>query len=331
MSSKSKIYKDILAEYDRLQSAAAAAQKDRQKEVYGRVPRLRAIEEEISQTGLRTVKIVLSSPARAEELTEKLRQRVEELKKEKETLLLQNGYPTDYLDIQYACPFCQDTGYIEGEKCACFQQKFVNRAYQLSNLKEVLERENFDFFDFRFYSPVRDESRGMSPLENMKKILNVCVRFTANFDQEFTNLLLYGGTGLGKTFLCNCIAKDLLDRGRTVLYVTAGSLFKIVEDARFGRGEDEEPQDYMEDILSVDLFIIDDLGTEFSTVLTASELFHMVNSRLLERKPCIISTNMEPKDLAAQYSDRIVSRLAGNYEFLEFFGEDIRMKKAAEG
>ena len=156
----------------------------------------------------------------------------------------------------------------------------------------------------------------------------VCIKFTQDFDKKFQNLLLYGKTGLGKTFLCNCMAKELLDSGKTVMYVTASQLFKLIEEDRFNRiGDEDIPSHYMDDILSVDLFIIDDLGTEFSTILSSAELFNIINTRLINRKPVVISTNLSMEDIINQYSDRIVSRIVGSYTSLEFFGDDIRMIK----
>ena len=149
------------------------------------------------------------------------------------------------------------------------------------------------------------------------------------FAEDFTggNLLLYGGTGRGKTFLCNCIAKDVLERGKNVLYLTAGQMFKQLEEMRFGQSEDEERTEWDEELLDVDLLIIDDLGTEFSTVFTASELFRIINDRKLRKKPVVISTNLEIPALMDQYSDRVMSRLIGEYTVMKFFGEDMRMKK----
>ena len=144
---------------------------------------------------------------------------------------------------------------------------------------------------------------------------------------EGENLLLYGGAGRGKTFLCNCIAKEVLEHGKTVLYLTAGQLFKQLEDMRFRNKEEEEPFDWDSEILDADLLIIDDLGTEFATMFTASELFRIVNDRKLRKRPVVISTNLDYRALMEQYSDRVMSRLIGEYTTLKFFGDDIRMKK----
>lgn len=327
MASKASLYKEIIREYDAIQNKTAYDLRLRQKKVYTACPEIKQIDLEVSQTGIKIARLVLSHPEQSSDFIINLKERLTELKAKKKNLLESHGFPADTLLPHYQCEKCKDTGYLDAEQCVCFQQKLVDKIYSQSNLKEIIKKENFDFFDFRFYSDQENPKEGTSPLKNIREIYNTCTRFVQNFNKVFANLLLYGNTGLGKTFLCNCIAKDLMDNGKTVLYMTAAQLFKLIEDSRFHRTEEEFHPDYMEDILSVDLFIIDDLGTEFSTILSSSELFHIINTRLLEKKPVILSTNLSPAKLMEQYSDRIVSRIMGNYQTLKFFGDDIRIKK----
>ncbi|MDO4530545.1 MAG: ATP-binding protein, partial [Bacillota bacterium] len=136
-----------------------------------------------------------------------------------------------------------------------------------------------------------------------------------------------GSTGRGKTFLCNCIAKDVLDAGKTVLYLTATQMFRYLQEVQFRNWEEEPETDWAQELMDADLLIIDDLGTEFSTVFTASELFRIINERKLRRRPVVISTNLDYAELMQQYSDRVMSRLIGEYTVMKFFGDDIRMKK----
>lgn len=327
MSQKSKLYKAINREYEQVRSQYAAALRMRRETVYSRVPRIKAIEEEMSLLGIRISGLALREPERVEELAEKLKVDMQKLREEKEMLLTAHGFSKQTLALEYACEQCKDTGYIGTRQCGCMKQKLMNAAYDQSNVRQMILAENFDTFDIRCYSDEIDQRIGQSPRENIRKILRVCLNLTKNFGHEFNNLLLYGGTGLGKTFLCNCIAKELLDKGYTVLYLTAGQLFKVIENNRFGKEDEEEKEDYLEDILDVDLLIIDDLGTEFTTILSTSELFHIVNARLLQKKPVVISTNLAPNNLIDLYSDRLVSRLLGEYDVLELVGTDIRLKK----
>jgi DNA replication protein DnaC len=178
----------------------------------------------------------------------------------------------------------------------------------------------------------------MSPSENMQMIYKTAVKFVDGFGKDFQNLFLYGAVGLGKTFMCNCIAKDILDKGYTVIYMTAPRMFKVIEDYRFRRSDAEDSGEMMEMIdtaSEVDLLIIDDLGAEFDTMVTSVALFDIINQRLISKKPTVISTNLDYiKDMNDRYSDRVISRLWGNFRMLKFFGvkddnggDDIRVKK----
>ncbi len=328
MSGKTEIYKEVLRDYERLRSQKSAELREKQTQLYKKFPRLADIEREMNITGVRLARLILEQPVDYIQKAERLRKHTAELKTEKLEILKSNRIPENFLELSYNCTKCHDTGFIDGKECTCFKQKLVDKAYDQSNLKDIIKNENFDFFDIRYYSTEKDPERNISPRENIQDILAVCIKFTQDFDKKFQNLLLYGKTGLGKTFLCNCMAKELLDSGKTVMYVTASQLFKLIEEDRFNRiGDEDIPSHYMDDILSVDLFIIDDLGTEFSTILSSAELFNIINTRLINRKPVVISTNLSMEDIINQYSDRIVSRIVGSYTSLEFFGDDIRMIK----
>jgi DNA replication protein DnaC len=312
--------------YEKDRLAADNLMKMRRDEIYFAIPRIKEIDAELTQFGLSVAKRILSAK-NGEELLAELQQKNNALLKEKEELMRQHDYSEDYLKNVYQCTACEDTGFIGNARCNCLKQRLINEYYELSNLGAILKEENFDTFDLNYYTEETDPRTGLSPRAHMRKIYINCLNFTTNFDTEFTNLLLYGSTALGKTFLCNCIAKELLDAGKNVIYLTSSKLFRLVEDLRFNREEEDEPDDYLEMVFQSDLLIIDDLGTEFLTVLTAAELFNIINTRFLERKPTIISTNLSPGDFEKQYSDRITSRLLGNYTILKFIGDDIRLKK----
>ncbi len=328
MSTKNQIYREVLRDMERIRNYNSAVLRDKQTDLYSKIPRLAEIDREINIIGVRLTRLILERNQDYIEKSQRLRENITLLKKEKKEILEANHITKDFLELSYDCEKCHDTGFIDGVECSCFKQRLVDKAYDQSNLKDTLQTENFDFFDLRYYSTEKNPEKNMSPRENIQDILAICMKFTQDFGKSFQNLLLYGKTGLGKTFLCNCMAKEILDSGKTVMYVTASQLFKLIEEDRFNRiSEDDIPSHYMEDILSVDLFIIDDLGTEFSTILSSAELFNIINTRLLHKKPVIISTNLSMEDIINQYSDRIVSRIIGNYTSLEFFGDDIRIIK----
>jgi len=327
---QNSVFKEVLREYERDRGAAAQLLSKRREEVYTRIPRVKEIEDALTASGLDLTKAILSNGTNLAFLCQELEEVNKVLNAEKEKLMKEMGFPEDYFINIYKCGTCRDTGYYiaePGKRCFCMQQKLIEKYYELSNLQAALKEENFDTFDIKYYSDEVSEEVGISPKQNMERIYKICDSFVKNFGNDYINLLFYGKTGLGKTFLCNCIAKDLLDRGVSVLYVTAPQLFKTIENYRFNRDEMEAPQESIGIIYSVDLLIIDDLGTEFSTVVTNAEFFNIINIRLLGKKPVIISTNLYPNDFESYYSDRITSRFFGNYRMMKFIGEDIRILK----
>ena len=325
MATKTQIYKEVLREYDALRTQKAAELRERREAIYAKLPRLEEIERELSLLGVSTAKLVLMQPESREAALAQLQEKQQALISERNELMAQNCLSPSLLKVEYVCEACKDTGYIGSEQCACMKHKLMDRLYDQSNVREVIRIENFDTFDLRLFSDEVMQGEGISPKENAKRNLKMAMAFAEDFTGE--NLLLYGGAGRGKTFMCNCIAKDVLERGKTVLYLTAGQLFRQLEEMRFHRDEEEEVKDWDNELLEADLLIIDDLGTEFATMFTASELFRIVNDRKLRKKPVVISTNLDYRALMDQYSDRVMSRLIGEYTTMKFFGDDIRMKK----
>jgi len=320
------MFKEILKEYENDRRVAGDVFLKRQADVYLAVPEIEKIDDSLRRIGMDVAKAILQDK-NADEMTKKLEVQNEKLVAQKERLLYENGFAKDHLETVYKCDICRDTGYIEAKRCICFKQKLILRAYSMSNLADILKHENFDNFDISYYSEEVTKGETASPRDTIKENYEICMNFVKNFGTQFDNLLLYGSPGLGKTYLCNCIAKDLLDNGVLVMYTTAFKLFKAIEDDRFRNSDPTEPNEFLQTILDVDLLIVDDLGTEFSTILTSAEFFNFINTRLINKKPTIISTNLSPKDLINQYSDRIVSRLLGCYTALKFIGKDIRIVK----
>ena len=325
MATRTQIYKEVLREYDALRTQKAAELRERREAIYMKLPRLEEIERELSMLGVSTAKLVLMQPESREAALVQMQEKQKELRTERELLMAKNCMSPSLLKMEYVCNTCEDTGYVGNEPCACMKHKLMDRLYDQSNVRDVIKAENFDTFDLRLFSEEVVPAEGISPKENAQRNLRMAMAFAENFTGD--NLLLYGGAGRGKTFLCNCIAKDVLEQGKTVLYLTAGQLFRQLEEIRFHRDEEEEMPDWDAELLGADLLIIDDLGTEFSTVFTTSELFRIINDRKLKKKPVVISTNLDYKALMDQYSDRVMSRIIGDFVTLKFFGEDIRMKK----
>lgn len=324
-------YREAMRDLEATRERANARHEAKRAEIYKKAPRLAEIDRELSEIGLQIARLAISGDENA---IARAREKSDALKDER-LILMQKSFrgKKDYSAPAYNCKKCGDTGYVgvPAKQCVCLKQRLIDEYYSLSNLREVLRDENFASFNMNLFSDKIIPDEGLSPHMNMERIFRVGSDFVKNFDSEFQNLLLYGETGLGKTFLCHCIAKELLDRGKTVLYLTVPRLCKVIEDARFNRDSLASPEEMLDAVDEVELLVLDDLGTEISTIITSAALFDIINQRLLARKPTVISTNLTTNELATQYSDRIVSRFLGNYQMVKFFGEDIRVKKKYGG
>lgn len=314
---------EILRDYEEKRNRAKAFKEKRLQEVYEKVPTIKKIDEELQKTGISISKALIRGTENPEKTIEDFKQKLEQLKQERAILLTENNIPLQYLDENYSCEECKDTGFANnGQKCKCFRQQLITKAYNMSNLSNVLKKENFQHFNLDLFSNKPFEGQSLSPKENMMDILNVCEGFVFNFNENNEeNLLFYGETGLGKTFLTNCIAKALLDRGNIVIYQTSFKLLEILEELRFKNNDDKEKYNLL---FEADLLIIDDLGTEMTNTFTNSEIFNIINSRLLSNKKTIVSTNLSPKEMMDRYDDRIFSRLFSKFTVLHFFGKDLR-------
>ena len=212
------------------------------------------------------------------------------------------------------------------KKCHCFRKATVDLLYTQSNLQNILQKENFDNFSFAYYSGnYTDPKTGMSSIDSIKKAHAVAKEFVNQFGKDFRNLFFYGDTGIGKTFLSNCIAKELIDKSYSVIYLSTFELFDILAKSKFEKDEAADRMNHY--IFDCDLLIIDDLGTELVNSFTTSQLFLCLNERILRKKSTIISTNLSMTDLREVYSERIFSRITSNYTMLRLIGDDIRIKK----
>lgn len=317
-------YDEIMRDYDHRQLANRRLLDERIKEVYEKLPRLKELDRAVASSAVSKARLLLEGSADA---VGSLKSDLAMLSREREELLLSAGYPKTYLDPVYTCPDCRDTGYVNGQKCHCFRQAVINMVYAQSNIRKILSRENFDTFSFDYYS--QDDvspTTGLSSLATAQNAVQECRNFVADFDSKPKNLLIYGKTGVGKTFLSNCTAKELLDRGYSVIYFTAFQLFDILSKGVFEKDADAIAAH--QNIFDCDLLVIDDLGTELSNSFTTSQLFLCVNERLLRHKSTIISTNLNLNQIVDTYSERTFSRICDAYTLINLFSRvDIRIQK----
>ena len=332
------LLKQILREYEEKRQKAIFEADIRKKDLLKVNPRLSEIEKELSNISIQTAKAILTSDKKQKEnLLLSLKKETNNLLKEKKNFIKELTSDNNYLNPHFECKFCSDTGYITKDNvatmCSFLKQRIYDIAYNKSNMGN-LERENFSDFNIRLFSdkPNKDLYKSdISPRENINLIKEKSKNFIDNFDDpEEKNLVFTGSTGLGKTFIINCIANEMLKQGKTVLYQTAPVMLDSIIDIKFGK--ENSKFDLIDNILNVDLLIIDDLGAERTNDIKITELFTIINTRLLNQNhkitKTIISTNLTAPELFQTYTTRIGSRLAGNYRFLRFFGEDLRFKKS---
>lgn len=320
MNNKSSIYKEILKEYDEKRRVNGEIDREKLEKIYEEIPLIKDIDKQIRKIGINSGLSILRGKD-VDFSTE-----LEDLKAAKIAQLLLHGYPKDYLEPKYDCPKCKDHGFIESDVCTCFKQSLAREYYKMSNLDKVLERENFSTFDIDLFSDEIDEILGVSPKDHIIEIYNTSKKFIRKFeDDDERNLLFFGKTGLGKTFMVNCIAKELLDLEYTVVYQTAANILGIIEEYKFSKTDNiMEAKKKYEFLLEADLLIIDDLGSENSNSYTNAEVFHILNTRNLNRKKMVISTNLTPGEIARTYTDRVYSRILDRFDNYMFIGKDLR-------
>ena len=314
-------------EYDAVRRRNYMTEQERKERVYALIPEIRQIDEQIAHISVEKAKALLLKQVSNAEAKKSLQDTIYDLSMEKVNLLAIHDYPADYLDPIYDCPECKDTGYIGDKKCRCFQQKIRHILYSQSNIEDVAGTESFSAFRREYYSTQRSGREKLSPRENIENVLSASHSFIESFDSKSgQNLLIYGNAGVGKTFLSNCIAGELLNRGKGVIYLTAYQFFDQLADYTFRRGANNAQT--LPAFLHCDLLIIDDLGTELNNSFINSQLFLCINERILNKKSTIISTNLSLEQINRSYTERVFSRIIQSYTLLHIYGEDIRIKKA---
>ena len=326
----------LLIEYEQKRRNNITNLQNRKQQLFKAVPRLEEIENEINQLSINKTKSILTNN---DENLADFDKSIKKLKDEMNKLLKNEGLDESFLKIKYDCEKCKDSGFIKfddrkSEMCSCLKQKLINISYNKSNLSN-LKNENFENFDLNKFSDKVDLEKykmNLSPRQNIENIKKASQLFIKNFDNpETKNLFFTGNTGLGKTFITNCIANEILKKGKTVLYQTAPVLLETIIDNKFNKYKNSNTYDFNNHVLDVDLLIIDDLGTEVPNSMKISELFTILNSRALNLNNkltrTIISSNLSIEQIFSIYEERIGSRIAGFYDIYYFFGEDLRLKK----
>ncbi len=304
------------------------AKQERQREydahlqqAYIEYPRLREIDRELRLTMVQLMANVLRSGEDPTAAIEEVREQNLALQRERDWIIEVAEYEEGFLDDAPICKLCSGTGYRGAVMCECLRE--LCRQEQRRELTSLLGngKESFDSFRVDYYSDEYDPKLGTSARKLMMSNFNICKRYAATFSPASGSLLFSGATGLGKTFLSACIARSVADQGFSVIYETACRVFSDFENERFGSDENfGSTRRYFD----CDLLIIDDLGTEMATQFTISVLYNIVNTRMMEGKSTVISTNLLPEAIEKRYSPQIASRIVGTYRLIKFAGNDIR-------
>ena len=317
-------YDAIMREYGRQQIENHHKLEERRKEIYARLPVVKQLEAEIAERSVACAKKLLEGD---KGVLDRLKEDLRDLREQKALIIRAAGYPDDYLELHYRCPDCRDTGLVDGRKCHCFLQAQMKLLHAQSNLEDVLERENFKALSYEYYDDTEILPQlGITNAAYMRRVVAGCKEFVRVFDKKHDNLLFTGSTGVGKTFLTNCIARELMDDFHSVIYLTASDLFDVFSRNKFDYDNAEDMKDMYRFILDCDLLIIDDLGTELNNSFTSSRLFYCINERMNMSRSTIISTNLTLARLRA-YTDRVTSRIMSGYRIIPLYGGDIRLLK----
>ena len=315
-------YDEIIRDYNRRQLEHKHDLDEHIATAYHKIPRLAEIDQEIATLSIQKARHLLGEDVADVNLNNS----IGALSEERLALLSMHGFADDYLQMHYDCPQCKDTGYIDGAKCVCFRKAAVELLYDQSNIKNILKETDFSSFSLDYYN---DDSSDLSARKLATVALNSAKEFVADFNDAFDNLFIYGDTGVGKTFLSHCIAKELINRGCSVIYFSAFDLFDQLAKGTFSHDPNDAAQN--DPIFDCDLLIIDDLGTELTNSFVTSSLFLCVNERLMRRNSTIISTNLALENFSEIYSERIFSRISSNYTMLKMIGDDIRIQRKLSG
>ncbi len=315
-------YDAIMRHYDEIRDRHRNELDARIAEIGDKIPEIVELDREVAQSSVQAARARIVDP---DTNLDRYYQRLDEIAGERISLLKRNGYPADYLEMKYDCPLCRDTGYADGQRCNCFQKEVAKLLSVGKDISSVLEKENFSHFQLDCYSDrIKSESTGKTARETAEDAVFKALAFVENIGEPDNHLLIYGNTGVGKTFLSHCILAEAMARNYATLYFTAYDFFEIMAEAKFSHTSGQESGDAA--ILSADLLIIDDLGTELGNAFTASSLFRVVNERILNGKSTIISTNLMPDELSERYTERITSRIFSHYSLIKLIGEDIRIQ-----
>ncbi|MCL1793758.1 MAG: ATP-binding protein [Oscillospiraceae bacterium] len=326
MAYNGKVIRKVLGDFENKCKSAVIDAEKRKTEMHDKIPGLFEIDKKLEETHKKFAAIIFSGGNYDLKMAEakKINQ---ELISKRNFLLEKAGYPKNHTEPIYDCAACSDTGYKGDIMCECLKKALAAEGINHSGLGRTIKSQTFENFNLNYYDKKKslDETVNESPYRHMKEICDECKKFASNFGGEQKNLMFIGSTGIGKTHMSSAIAYEVIKRGYDVFYDSAQSILYSFEKERFSKSAFDP--EIIERYASSDLLIIDDLGTEYSGNMAVSSLYNLINSRLLEKKSMIISTNLTGSEMQNKYDARIMSRIIGEFTILNFIGDDIRLKK----
>ncbi len=322
MSYSRAAFDEAMQELERRREKAVADANALRHRMVLRHPRLREIEQALAETGTKLSRAILAG-GDIDSAIQAIQTENQQLQQEMESILAAAGETAVNFEPVPLCAACGDTGYRDGKMCSCMIQLLKERSSKqiCKGLTETPAR--FEDLDLSYYDDTPTPGHGLSPRERMRRVFDFCRQYAEGFDMTVPSLLLRGPTGTGKTHISLAIASAAAAAGYQVMYQPAGRLFGMLEKEHFGR----ESGNTEELAMTCDLLVLDDLGTEFETSFCTASLYSIINTRLLDGLPTIISTNLTQEGLQDRYGDQIVSRITGAFEPLLFVGKDIRQQR----
>ena len=326
MVSRENVTREALSDLEAQRAQNLMEEKRRKADAAQKSPAVAELLERRQRLFTSGIRSAFSAPKDAKSISENMQREVEAINLSLRAELEKCGLPADYLQPVCRCALCRDTGYVGEpirEMCVCLKRSVMNKLYQNEGL-QGLERENFAAFDESIFPDEIIEGRKNSQRGYIRRIREIGEDYANSFTAGAgRGLLLSGKSGLGKTFLMHCIAQRVLERGYSVVVVSAYKLMEIMRAYQFN-GEGAEQ---VQDLLSCDLLCIDDLGSEpMLRSVTVSSLYHIINERRNANRAIVVTTNCDSDDLYEKYDDRIAARLTdpGRMGVIPFVGQDVR-------
>ncbi len=313
-------------EYEARRAENRRQEAIRREEATRRDPLIGALLDQRVEVFSAAAKEAFASPAQAMEISERLSARIKALQADLRARLALSGLPEDYLQPVAQCPDCRDTGFVGEpiqERCHCYlrRQRELNMQSRDNGLNPL---ETFEAFDANVYQDTLVPGTPYTQRTFMLRLRERCEEYAVKYPgNERCNLAFFGKSGLGKTYLLNCVGNRLRDNGHEVLKITAYQMTERMRAAIFDRDPDA-----FSALLTVPLLILDDLGAEpVIPNITVEQLFTLLNERAAQGLPLLISSNLAMEQLRERYGDRVFSRLMDTRctALIQFIGKDVRL------